>query len=221
MSPATLPLQLKNHDQGSTTSPIIIDTLHQTRHPNRGCQPPSAKMRAQILNTLFLSLLTLVAATTTTTITFHVPPSNILPNPRGLPPQTHATLTSLHADASALLTPAGTFVFRNVPEGSYLLDVHCPHVAFAPLRVDVVPVVPGAGQAGAEADRAALLRVSAWETYRGNDWGNTGEAVAVSNGGVLDVKVLGGKNFYVERSKCEYCLVPEGEECVSAWKFKC
>lgn len=162
-------------------------------------------MRGQLLNTLFLAVLTLVAATTTstrqttTTITLHVPPSNILPNPRGLPPQTHATLTSLHFDASALLTPAGTLVFRGVPEGSYLVDVHSPAVAFAPLRVDVVPVVSGEGEDG----RAALLRVHAWETFRGNDWGNTGEAVAVSGGGVLDVKVLGGKNFFMERSKCE------------------
>ncbi|ROW06392.1 hypothetical protein VMCG_04327 [Cytospora schulzeri] len=161
-------------------------------------------MRAQLLNTLFLTLLTLITATTTTTtttITLHIPPSQILPNPRGLPPQTHATLTSFHVDSSALLTPAGTFVFRNVSEGSYLVDVHCPTVAFAPLRVDVIPVISGAGQTEKEEERTALLKVSAWETYRGNDWGNTGEAVGVSGGGVLDVKVLGGKNFYMERSK--------------------
>lgn len=163
-------------------------------------------MRAQLLNNLLLPLVAYVAAavaaatTTTTTITFHIPPSQILPNPRGLPPQTHATLTSFHFDASALLTPAGTFVFRNVSEGSYLLDVHSPAVAFAPLRVDVLPVVSGAGQTGRE-ERTALLKVNAWETYRGNDWGNTGEAVGVGSGGVLDVKVLGGKNFYMERSK--------------------
>lgn len=172
-------------------------------------------MRSQLLNTLLLTLLALVTAaaatstpTTTTTITLHVPPSNALPNPRGLPPHTHARLTSLGFDASALLTPVGTFVFRGVPEGSYLLDVHCPAAAFAPLRVDVVPVVAGAaagkGEAEAEADPALLLlKINAWETYRGNDWENLGEAVAVGAGGVLDVKVLGGKSFFMERSKCE------------------
>lgn len=81
-------------------------------------------------------------------------------------------------------------------------------MAFAPLRVDVIPVVPGAdGQAAAEGgERTARLKVSAWETFRGNDWGNTGEAVAAGNGGQLDVKVLGAKQFYMERSKCESCF---------------
>ncbi|KAK7748064.1 hypothetical protein SLS53_001316 [Cytospora paraplurivora] len=173
-------------------------------------------MRTQFLNTLLLPFLTLAASasasayaaaaaatttTTTTNITFHIPSSHTLPNPRGLPPQTHAKLTSSGFEASALLSPASTFVFRNVPEGSYLLDVHSPAVAFAPLRVDVLPVVPGAGQGAGGGDRAALLRVIAWETYRGNDWGNTGEAVAVTEAGSLEVKALGGLNFYIERSK--------------------
>ncbi|KUI57673.1 hypothetical protein VP1G_05048 [Cytospora mali] len=192
-------LQLQ-HGQAGTTSPTISTSLPE-QTPRLRCYP-TAKMRTQLLTTLFLSLLTLIAATTTTTtsITFQIPPTHILPNPRALPPQTHATLTSFHFDASALLTPAGTFVFRNVSEGSYLLDVHCPTVAFAPLRVDVLPVVSGAGQTEKE-ERTALLKVNAWETYRGNDWGNTGEAVAVGTGGSLDVKVLGAKNFYMERSK--------------------
>lgn len=182
-------------------------------------------MRSRFLNTLLLPFLTLTSAsafsaaaaaatTATANITFHIPPSHALPNPRALPPQTHAKLTASGFEASALLSPAGTLAFRGVPAGSYLLDVHSPAVAFAPLRVDVLPAVavaapaPAAGgEGGGEGEGAARpppLRVIAWETYRGNDWGNTGEAVAVSEAGSLEVRALGGLNFYAERSRCEF-----------------
>lgn len=85
-------------------------------------------------------------------------------------------------------------------EGSYLLDVHCLTHAFAPLRVDVVPVQSGSDETK---DSEKALKVSAWETFRGNDWGNKGEAVGVT-GGSLEVRVFGGKAFYMERSSCEY-----------------
>ncbi|CAN8103752.1 unnamed protein product [Discula destructiva] len=155
-------------------------------------------MRTSILSPLLplLSLLSLAAAATTTTITLAIPPSALLPNPRALPPSTHATLTTLGTGASAYITPGNTLVFPNVSAGSYLVDVHSLTHAFAPLRIDVVPVVPGAQEKEKE---AAALKVQAWETYRGNDWDNKGEAV-VLDAGALRVRVLGQKAFFMERS---------------------
>ncbi|KAL2290188.1 hypothetical protein FJTKL_00667 [Diaporthe vaccinii] len=160
-------------------------------------------MRSDMFTPLALSFLSVAAAAATTTINLVIPATHMLPNPRSLPPQTHATLSSFHSGASAYLSPANTFAFHNVSEGSYLLDVHSPTHAFAPLRVDVVPVVAGAGQTEKE-ERTARLKVAAWETYRGNDWNNKGEAAAVTNGGALEAKVLGPKNFFMERSSCEW-----------------
>lgn len=169
---------------------------------------PTATMHTSILNPL-LSLLSLslsataaaAAAATATTLTLAVPPSAILPNPRTLPPSTHATLTTLGAAASAYITPGNTFVFSNVSAGSYLVDVHSIGHAFAPLRVDVVPVEPGSDESK-EKVVAPALKIQAWETYRGNDWDNKGEAVGLE-GGALRVRVLGQKAFFMERSSCK------------------
>lgn len=160
-------------------------------------------MRSDLFSPLALSLLSVATAAATTTVNLVIPATHMLPNPRSLPPQTHATLSSFHSGASAYLSPANTFAFHNVSEGSYLLDVHSPTHAFAPLRVDVLPVVSGAGQTGDE-ERTARLKVAAWETYRGNDWNNKGEAAAVTNGGALEVRALGPKNFFMERSSCKW-----------------
>ncbi|TLS28072.1 hypothetical protein PpBr36_01831 [Pyricularia pennisetigena] len=131
----------------------------------------------------------------TTSITISIPASPQLPNPYTLPPSTRATLTSsgpgkqLHAPLSA----ANTFVFANVTAGSYLLDVHCSTHAFAPLRVDA-----------AASDQNRKLAVAAWETFRGNDWGNKGEPARRVDVGAgvpaFEVKVLGRKDYFVERS---------------------
>lgn len=113
------------------------------------------------------------------------------PNPFLLPPSTHATLSSLHRRLDAPLTVVNTFSFRNVSADSYLLDVHCATDTFQPLRVDV-------GEDGA---------VKVWETFRGNEWGNKGEAVPVKSEGEtargFSVKALGGKIFFLERPACE------------------
>ncbi|KAL2179917.1 uncharacterized protein P884DRAFT_193782 [Thermothelomyces heterothallicus CBS 202.75] len=134
---------------------------------------------------------TTTTATGKATIILRIPGSPpLLPNPHLLPASTRATLTALGASLSAPLSVHNTFVFPDVPAGSYLVDVHCPTHAFAPLRLDV-----GAGAAG----------VRAWETFRGNDWGNKGEVIPVEGGGapgaaVLDVKPVGIKGYYMERS---------------------
>lgn len=123
-----------------------------------------------------------------TTLTLGLPTNQFLPNPNALPPSTVATLSTLgQATHSAPLTTANTFTFRNLTSGSYLADIHCATHGFAPLRVDVL-----------ENDE---IRV--WETYRGNDWDNKGEAIAPVNG-KYEVKTLGHKNYYMERSKCTF-----------------
>lgn len=127
-------------------------------------------------------------------ITLYLPAK---PNPHTLSLATHATLTSLGTRLSAPLSAVNTFVFHNVSEGSYLADVHCPTDGFMALRVDV---------SAAEADKAPSIQ--AWETYRGNDWNNKGEALGArdgSDGSVgFEVRALGGKTYFMERPKCTY-----------------
>lgn len=156
------------------------------------------------LPTVLLALATTALASpnnqpATTSITLALPPSASLPNPAALPPSTRASLSSLGVLLVAPLSTQNTFVFRNVSAGSYLADVACATHAFAPLRVDVDLV---SGEAGG-------VTVKAWETYRGNEWGNRGEGVVpAGEGGWLEVRVLGGKGYYSERSKCLCLPVP-------------
>lgn len=139
------------------------------------------------------SLLALPAAALAASLTLQIPSSQALPNPYALPPSTRATLSALGSSLSAPLSVKNTFVFDNVTApGSYLVDVHCATHAFAPLRLDV----------------AADGSLAAWETYRGNDWDNKGESYASrefdDGARGFDVRVLGGKNYFVERSKCTW-----------------
>jgi O-acetylhomoserine/O-acetylserine sulfhydrylase len=167
---------------------------------------------AVLLSSLLASLASpILAAKPTipeTTVTLRIPPSPpVLANPHLLPPSTHATLTTLGKALSAPLSTANTFVFHNVTPGSYLVDVHCPTHGFAPLRLDVVRPTEDEAREGVVGGGNNGLRVRAWETYRGNDWGNKGEAVPVREGGVLDVRVHGQKGYFVERSSCSFFLL--------------
>jgi O-acetylhomoserine/O-acetylserine sulfhydrylase len=138
----------------------------------------------------FASLAGLLSLASSATITLHITTTQSIPNPNALPPSTHATLSTFGQPVlSAPLSTSNTFVFRNVTSGSYLADIHCPTYAFAPLRVDV--------------DESQADAVKVWETYRGNDWDNKGEAVP-GPGGRFAVRVLGVKNYYMERSSCEF-----------------
>lgn len=148
------------------------------------------------LPTVLLALATTALASPQTSITLSLPPSSSLPNPFSLPPSTRASLSSLGVLHTAPLSTQNTFVFRNVTPGSYLADIACATHAFAPLRVDVDVVSGSEGGGGG-------VTVKAWETYRGNEWGNRGEGVPpVGEKGWLEVRVLGGKGYYSERSKC-------------------
>lgn len=141
--------------------------------------------------------------TTTTTVTFQISPSHMLPNPHLLPPSTHATLSAQHAALSAPLTASNALVFRNVSAGSYLVDIHCATHAFAPVRLDVLAVpherLKQKQRKEEDAD-ADALELQAWETFRGNDWDNVGEALPRLDGGdVFEVRLLGSKAYFAER----------------------
>lgn len=156
------------------------------------------------LPTVLLALLPLALATPQTSITLSLPPSASLPNPFSLPPSTRASLSSLGVLLTAPLSTQNTFVFRNVTPGSYLADIACATHAFAPLRVDV-DLLGGEGGVGGG------VTVKAWETYRGNEWGNRGEGVVpAGEAGWLEVRVLGGKGYFSERSKCLCLPLPNG-----------
>jgi O-acetylhomoserine/O-acetylserine sulfhydrylase len=154
------------------------------------------------------------SSSSSTTVTLRIPPSHLLPNPHTLPASTRATFTTLGKALAAPLSVANTFVFRNVTPGSYLVDVHCATHAFVPLRVDVLRAVDtGDVDAAADVDGNSRggLRVAAWETYRGNDWGNKGEVIPVTaaagpgeEGVVLDARAAGEKGYFMERSQCAF-----------------
>jgi len=63
--------------------------------------------------------------------------SPLLSSAAALPPSTHATLQSSGPPLRALLSRSNTFVFENVPAGSYVGVVHCKDLAFEALRIDV------------------------------------------------------------------------------------
>ncbi|KAG6002907.1 hypothetical protein E4U21_002518 [Claviceps maximensis] len=138
-------------------------------------------------------LLLLLPSANAVSLTLSLPAT---PNPFALPPTTHATLSTLSAHHSAPLSNLNTFTFHNVTPGSYLADVHCPTDGFRPLRVDITPGNDAQGDV-----------VQCWDTFRGNEWGNKGEAVAVvrtlgaGGAGVygVEVKSLGKKIYFVDR----------------------
>lgn len=90
----------------------------------------------------------------------------------GVPSWTRATLEAGGGRqyVSAPVTAIGQLVFANVTTGSYLAEVHCATHIFPPMRVDIAVDPSATGP-------APPLFIAASETYRGNDWGNRGEAL--------------------------------------------
>ncbi|CAZ80224.1 unnamed protein product [Tuber melanosporum] len=106
-------------------------------------------------------------------------PSPLLPNPSTLPPSTSLTLTTTGTTKRTLIRRDNTFSFRDVPEGSYLLDVQCQTHQFAPLRVDV----NGQGE------------VVVHQTFRGNEWRNKGERKSYP----IEIQPVRPIDYYVVR----------------------
>lgn len=148
----------------------------------------------------YLTILLLTTLTTAAKLTVLIPSSSILPNPIGLPPTTHATLSTLSHGSTksplrASITRDSRFIFdlgASASAASYLLDVHARDVVFAAYRVDV-----GAGG----------VIEGVWETFRGNEWDNKGAPVAVFDEGEakdaeVKVKALTRREFYETRAGC-------------------
>jgi hypothetical protein len=70
------------------------------------------------------------------------------------------------------------------------------------LRVDVRDVTPDVVGDDQE--------VQVWGTFRGNEWSNKGEVVQAQRGDgiwTFDVKVQGGKDYFIERQGCKFRVV--------------
>ncbi|CCX04231.1 Similar to UPF0480 protein At4g32130; acc. no. Q8VY97 [Pyronema omphalodes CBS 100304] len=126
-----------------------------------------------------LTALYLLASASAATVRGLIPASTVLPNPSELPADTTITLTTAGELHKTFLRWDNTFVFRNVSEGSYVLDVAAEGYAFSPLRVDV-----GKGE-----------EVAVKQTWRGRAWSNTGE----SKGVPIELRPIQATSYYQVR----------------------
>jgi hypothetical protein len=134
-------------------------------------------------------------------------PNTALVNPSTLPSTTHATLQSSGEPLDAYLTRSNTFNFNNVSVGSYLATVHCRDYAFEPMRIDITleEAVEGSGE--------KKERISAWQTFLGNEWDNKGESRGEGgNGLVIDARPIMAKYYYQERQGCKCCSHEEAKQ---------
>ena len=138
------------------------------------------------------ALLLFTTLTSAANLSISIPPSPPqLPNPATLPPTTHAVLLGppgIHYSAS--LRRDNTFAFQDLPSASYLLTIHTRDYFFPPLRIDVANA----------ADEAQPQTISAWQTFRGNEWTNKGPHYGTGKGELqISVQPASTKNFYQER----------------------
>lgn len=83
-----------------------------------------------------------------------------------------------------------TFLFSDLPDASYLLTIHSRDYFFPPLRVDVAPY---AGEGGSQ-------NISAWATFRGNEWDNKGQPFGTGRDELrIEVRAGAEKQYYQER----------------------
>ena len=144
-------------------------------------------MLLQSLATLLFS----VALATAARLTISIPPSPpLLPNPATLPSSTHAVLLGppgIRYDVP--LRRDNTFIFPSLETASYLLSIHSRDHFFPPLRIDVTSVEGRNEQT-----------ISAWQTFRGNEWSNKGPQYGTGEGELsIEVRPMGEKQFYQER----------------------
>lgn len=137
-----------------------------------------------------LLLLACAALSSAARLTISIPSSQLLPNPSTLPSSTHAVLLGppgVRYDAP--IRRDNTFVFSDVPDASYLLTLHSRDYFFPPLRVDVTKA----------ADENAQT-ISAWQTFRGNEWSNKGPSFGTGRGDLeIQVRPVSQKDFYMVR----------------------
>lgn len=114
-----------------------------------------------------------------------------LPNPSSLAASTHAVLLGppgVRYDVP--LRKDNLFVFPDLADASYLLTIHSREHFFPPLRIDVdAAETPGSPQL-----------ISAWQTFRGNEWSNKGPSYGSGQGAItVQVRPGGPKDYYQER----------------------
>jgi hypothetical protein len=141
---------------------------------------------------------TLLSTASAITLEIVLPATTALQNPSTLPSSSRAQLSSAGAPLTVPLSKSNSFLFANVPAGSYLLTVHSRDVAFENLRIDVYDSFEGS-----RGDES----VSAWTTWRGNEWANKGEVRGEGTGtGVvrIECRAMWGKEFYQQRASCKF-----------------
>lgn len=123
----------------------------------------------------------------------------LLANPATLPPSTHATLTGAPGvHYSARITPQNAMTFKNVTQGSYLLDIYTRDYTFPPCRVDVSMT-----EAGAD-DSAPEEVVEVWQTFRGNEWSNKGPKFGEGKQQLaVELRPVARREFYQQRGGCK------------------
>lgn len=136
-------------------------------------------------------LLACAALASAARLTVSIPPSQLLPNPSTLPASSHAVLLGppgVRYDAP--IRRDNTFWFENLPDASYLLTIHSRDYFFPPLRVDV-----------ARSEGETSQNISAWATFRGNEWSNKGQSFGSGKDELqIDVRAGTEKQFYQQRS---------------------
>ncbi|KAK4505261.1 hypothetical protein PRZ48_003224 [Zasmidium cellare] len=137
-----------------------------------------------------LLLLAGAALSSAARLVVSIPSSQLLPNPSTLPSSTHAILLGppgVRYDAP--IRRDNTFVFNDIPDASYLLTLQSRDHFFPPLRVDVT-----------KAPEEAAQTISAWQTFRGNEWSNKGPSYGTGKGDlIIAVNPIAQKDFYMVR----------------------
>lgn len=137
-----------------------------------------------------LLLLASAALSSAARLIVSIPSSQLLPNPSILPTSTHAVLLGppgVRYDAP--IRRDNTFVFTDIPDASYLLTLHARDHMFPPLRVDVTKAADDSAQT-----------ISAWQTFRGNEWSNKGPSYGTGKGDLtISVNPAMQKDFYMVR----------------------
>lgn len=148
-------------------------------------------MRRYLLKSL-LSWTLLIVCSATLTIKV---PGNLPP----LPASSRATLSTLGATFSALVTVRNDFVFHDTPSGNYDLSIACRDWAFERGLVIVAESPDDANLT--KRNKPSSFQI--WRPVRGG-WdkgalkGSDDAAEAI-----VDVRLLGGRAFYEERQGCE------------------
>ena len=189
----------------STSATQSHHSSRQTTIQRRITPRPLATMK-------FLSTLALLGTAAATSLHLSISPSSSLLDLSTLPASTHATLSG--PSGKRHRTPLrldNSFIFTNLEEGEYLLDIHSRDHVFPSLRVDVLdpvsilPVhVDGDGVAAEKVQQQETVVV--YLTHPSNKWDHLGAKIATSSAPLssnaevkLAVSALGKREFLEKR----------------------